>query len=135
MAIDHCEPQVKTALEKEGWIIPPYQVRLIHGERTIYIDLEANRQLNGSKRQILLLEVKCFPEAGTNSELFLAFGQYIFYRSMLRAAGISTALYLSVPLDVYSSAFDAATMRVVSDNQVKIVVVDLVLEEIAEWIE
>jgi hypothetical protein len=53
-ALDYCHPHIVRALEKDGWVVDDREVRVRTGERTVYIDLFASRQANGSHQQILL---------------------------------------------------------------------------------
>ena len=76
--LDDCHEQVVHALEKDGWNVDDKPRRLIHQERLVFIDIQAARGTNGSRQQILLAEVKCFPDRErTTQELYIAFGQYI----------------------------------------------------------
>jgi XisH protein len=134
-AIDNCQPQVIQALEKEGWSISPRQFRVQTDDRSIFIDLKASRQMNGRQANILLAEVKCFPEGGTNPEIFLAFGQYIVYRSILNQENVSFPLYLTIPKIIFDVVFDSTIMRAVSDNRIKLVIINLDIKEVVQWIE
>jgi hypothetical protein len=81
-------------------------------------------QLNSSLMQV---EVKCFSdEDAETTDLYAGLGQYLVYRSLLNEAD----LYLNVPVTAYESVFRPA----VSENRIKMIVVDLDKEVFAEWL-
>lgn len=134
--LDQCHPQIVLALEKEGWRVDEKPRRLVHEERLVFIDIRATRRVNGSRQQILLAEIKCFPDRdGTTLELYIAFGQYIIYRALLAQEEIRSPLYLAIPDEVYEDVFDSTVRRAMSDNQVKLVIVNLETETITQWRE
>jgi hypothetical protein len=81
--LDQCHEQVVRALQKDGWVVnTPYSL-FVH-KRRAYVDLSAMRQVNGTRQQILLVEVKCFADRKSSAdELYGAIGQYIIYRMMM----------------------------------------------------
>jgi hypothetical protein len=135
-AIDSCEPQVLSALQKAGWSIvhKPFVIRT--NEHTVYADCMVERKENGQREQAIILEVKCFSNPQTDlSEFYTAVGQYQFYRAAVAANESNTPVYLAVP--------DIAYFRLVKDNAVKIaieqvsmkmVVIDIVKEEVVRWV-
>ncbi len=134
MAIDSCEPQVIEALQKAGWTSLGQERLLLNG-RTAIVDIKARRTANGSHQEILLIEVKCFTDAKKiTSEIYCAFGQYIVYRGLQSALGIGTPLFLAIPERVHRTAFDTGIQRTVSDNHIKLLIVDIEKEEIVQWI-
>jgi hypothetical protein len=69
--LDQCHQQVVNALEKEGWVVAQKQTKLYSESRQIFIDIRAERAVNGNRRQIILSEVKCFPDrSDTTRELY-----------------------------------------------------------------
>lgn len=132
---DECHHQVVHALQKEDWRILKSR-RLSSPERDIFIDIRAEKQINGSSRQILLAEVKCFPETVIfSSEFYAALGQYLFYRVVLERVGDETPLYLIIPDHIYKTEFDATIQAAITKYAVRIIVVNLEKEEITQWIE
>lgn len=78
MAIDSCEPQVLNALRKDGWTILGNE-RLYFDGRTAIIDVKVVRNFNGSQQEMLLVEIKCFPDSkNTTSDLYCAFVSILF---------------------------------------------------------
>ncbi len=134
--LDYCHPQIVHALEKEGWTVAPVPLEIDLPGREVHIDIEAWRISNGSRQQIMLAEVKCFPNRkSTTTELYISVGQYIIYRAVLASIEMNIPLYLAIPSDVYDSVFDSTARRAVSDNKIKLLIVNLETEAIIQWIE
>lgn len=134
-SFDQCHDQVTRALQKDGWQIESEQVKLSFGNRRVFVDLRASRSSNGSRRQIMLVEVKCFPESSAlTEELYTAIGQYIVYRAMLMELEYELPLYLCIP-EVISSTLDTIGRRAIRDSRIKLVVVNLEDERIVQWNE
>lgn len=127
-AEDICHPQVLTALKKDGWSITGQQVYILKGDHAIYIDTEAAKE-----PQQVFIEVKCFPENNTSTEFYIAIGQYLVYRQILSTQKPHHLLYLAIPEDIYDSLTDIHrdTLR---DNHVKLMVVNMDMEIVAQWI-
>ncbi len=133
---DDCHPQVVRALEKAGWTVndAPFKVKRL--KRQIYIGLEATRHTNGSQQQILLAEVKCFPDTSSvTTELYTAIGQYLIYQAMLAELRIEMPLYLAIPEETYNNEFDMVVHRAITDSKIKLLIVNLESERVTQWIE
>lgn len=133
-AIDECEPQVVNALRKAGWVVAdkPYLLRVAE-ERNIYVDLRF-RQLIDSQ-QMMIVEVKCFPAIRSLlDEFYRAFGQYLFYRTVIKLKQQDTRIYLSVPLSVYENLFGRLSVcTVIEDFDIKLIVIDMQKQEVVQW--
>jgi len=135
-ALDYCHPQIVRALEKDGWRVSDLPLRIKTSERIIYIDIEASQQVNGRQQQIMLAEIKCFPDReSTTRDLYIGIGQYVIYRAVLKTADINIPLYLTLPESVFTGIFDSTVQRAIDDNKIKVVVVNLETETITRWIE
>ena len=136
-AIDHCEPQVIRAFEKEGWrlIEKPFFMRT--GHRIVLADFSAAKGVNGDKRQIVVTEVKCFADRQQDMpNLYTAAGQYMFYRHVLDTNNILVPLYLAMPMIVYQRLVqDPVVLRVFRKIRIRFVLVDLEKAEIEQWID
>ena len=133
---DQCHEQVMRALQKDGWLVDKQQVRVTVGRRNVFVDLRATRSSNGSRQQVLLIEIKCFSDPQTIlHELYTAIGQYILYRAMLAERGSDIPLYLSVPESIFQTSFDAPVRRAIQDSRIKLVIINLIAEEVVRWIE
>ena len=134
-ALDQCHEHVVHALTKAGWKVEPKPYQLLIERRGVFIDLEISGNFAGEREQILLVEVKCFPDrTSTTRDLYTAIGQYLVYRAMLELTGNSIPLYLSVPEDIFATLFDASITKAFEDNQIKLIVIDLASEVITQWI-
>jgi hypothetical protein len=135
MAVDNCHEQVVQALLKDGWHVEDSPVKLSLEARLAYVDVELSRGTNGSRQQIILVEVKCFPDQdSTTRDLYVSIGQYLVYRAMIVELGLPHTLYLSVPDNIFANVFDLSVMRVINESQIKIVVVNLDKERVTRWI-
>ncbi len=135
-ALDQCHDQVVRALQKDGWQLEASPSRLYLPYRYVYVDLRMSRRVNGKWEQLMLVEVKCFPdENNTTPDLYLALGQYLIYRTIVLELNLSVPLYLSVPEHIFAEIFDPAVMRTIRDNQINIVVINLEQEKVIKWIE
>src|SRR5688572_7976880 len=134
--LDVCHDQVLRAFQKDGWQVVQSPSRVYVEPRYVYIDARLSRGTNGRREQVMLLEIKCFPdEDSTTRDFYTAIGQYLLYRAMIRELGWEYPLYLSVPASIFELVFDTSAMRVVRESQIKIVVVDIETETITQWIE
>jgi hypothetical protein len=135
-ALDTCHPHIVRALNKAGWNVAPkpFVLKLSRGH-TLFIDLEAAREEEVGKRTILLVEVKCFPEgSAATSELYAAIGQYLVYRDLLKQSQIDVDLYLAVPVEAYQDVFTRMALGTISENHIKMMIVDTEREVIIQWL-
>ncbi|MDZ8035660.1 MULTISPECIES: XisH family protein [unclassified Nostoc] len=135
-ARDRFHELVRTALEKEEWIIThdPYHIDL--GFVDFYIDLGAELLLAATKdEEKIAVEIKTFLAPSTISEFHTAIGQFINYRIALEDNDPERRLYLAVPLDVYKRFFRYPFIQtVIVRNKIPLLVYDTEKQEIAEWI-
>lgn len=100
------------------------------------MDVQASQCTNGNHERILLAEIKCFPDRNnTTREIYIAIGQYIFYRAVLAEVRDTTPLYLAIPEAVYLTIFDVYVHRAIIDNKIRLLVVNIDQEQIVQWIE
>jgi len=125
--LDSCHNQVSHALQKEGWTIQPRQARF-DADILAVIDIEANKA-----DEHAYIEVKCFPGANTTQEYYIAFGQYVIYRTLLSKIKPEAVLYLAVPEHVYYGEFTETIYNAIQDNRVKLIIVNLTTEVIVQW--
>ncbi len=133
---DTCHEQVMRALQKDGWRIVAEQSVIMAHKRKGIVDIRAAREINGSRQQILLVEVKCFPDReDTTQELYTAIGQYIVYRAIMVQLTMNIPPYLAVPDEVFANTFDLSVRWAINDSRVKLIIVDVEMEIIKQWIE
>ncbi|HEY9747073.1 MAG TPA: XisH family protein [Allocoleopsis sp.] len=126
---------VKTALQKDSWVITHDPLQIRWGKIEMYIDLGAERVLGAERDgQKIAIEVKSFLGQSTISEFHLALGQYINYRTVLSEQEPERILYLAVPFDAYDEFFLLPFPQAVTQqNQVNLLVYDIDREAIVKW--
>ena len=134
--IDACEPQVLRALQKDNWAIvnKPFAIRT--NTHTVFADCLLERKNNGSIERAIILEVKCFsnPQADL-IEFYTAVGQYQFYRAAVTSSNSTTPVYLAIPYLAYIRLTKDNAIRIaISQNGIKLVAVDIVKEEVVQWL-
>jgi hypothetical protein len=133
---DECHEHLVHALDKAGWKVESAPFKLYHYSRIIYTDLRVSQVTNGVQEELLLIELKCVPERTSSAvELYTAIGQYLVYRAMLVEFALPFSLYLVVPEVLFRTLFDNIVRRVVKDNSIKLIVVNLEKERITTWVE
>jgi hypothetical protein len=135
-ALDACEPQVIRALEKDGWQIVKKPYRIISPAHTVLADVMFQGIIDNEVRQVVILEVKCFTDPQNDlNEIYTAVGQYLYYRSALTLQPPTFPLYLALPLIAYERLLlDPVVQLTFQAIQMKLVVVDVEIEEIVQWI-
>ena len=137
MARDRFHGVVKKALIKDGWYVTldPFQIKV--GGVDMEIDLGAERLLAAERGgEKIAVEVKSFlASALAISEFHMALGQFINYRAALRREEPDRVLYLAVPDLTYNSFFQLDfPVSMVKENAVKLIIYDIELEKILQWI-
>ncbi|MDY7015261.1 MAG: XisH family protein [Cyanobacteriota bacterium] len=127
---------VKTALDRDGWVIThdPYHIDL--GFVDFYIDLGAERLIAANKNgEKIAVEIKTFLAPSTISEFHTAIGQFINYRIALEEEDADRRLYLAIPLDIYKRFFKYPFIQtVIQRNQIPLLVYDTEKKEVAQWV-
>jgi XisH protein len=136
VARDRFHQVVKAALIKDGWNVTHDPLQIKVGGVDMEIDLGAERLLAAERGgEKIAVEVKSFlASASAISEFHTALGQFINYRAALRREEPDRVLYLAVPDLTYNSFlqldFPASMLK---ENQVKLIVYDIELEQIVQW--
>ncbi|MDX2216526.1 MAG: XisH family protein [Oculatellaceae cyanobacterium bins.114] len=135
VAKDRFHDAVRTALEKEGWIITDDPLSFRFGGVDVHIDLAAERLIAAERDgQKIAVEIKSFLGASVISEFHTALGQFMNYRTVLRRKEPERALYLAVPQATYDDFFQRQfTQAVIEDYQLSFVVYDVENEVITQW--
>lgn len=126
---------VKTALQKEGWLIThdPMLIRL--GSIEMQIDLGAEKIIAADKDgQKIAVEVKSFLGTSAISEFHTALGQFLNYRLALEEQDPERILYLAVPEDTYDTFFTLQFIQgVIKRYQLKLIIYAPEREVIIRW--
>jgi XisH protein len=134
MAKDRFHNAVRTALEKEGWIITadPYQVSV--GDVDFEIDLAAQMLAAERADKKIAVEIKSFIGGSNVSEFHTALGQFLNYQFALEEFDPQRKLYLAIPESVYKSFFQRRFIRsVIARNQINLLVYEPKQEIIVQW--
>ncbi|WP_219884613.1 XisH family protein [Merismopedia glauca] len=137
MARDFLHQTVRIALERDAWIVTHDPLYLRVSDVDLMVDLAAERIVGAEKMgQKIAVEVKSFLGASAITELHNALGQTMVYRSALRRLHPERMLYLAISEDIYQEFFlNAFIQEVISDYQVKLLIVSHSRQEIALWKE
>ena len=134
--LDLIHNAVRNALIKDGWLITddPYVIQ--YRRTVLYADLGAERPIaverNGQK---LVVEVKSFIGASKIQDLKEALGQYDIYRYLLEEIAPDRKLYMAISKVAYNTFFTQdVTQLILNKHQLPIIVADIEIEEIVQWI-
>ncbi len=135
-ALDHCEPQVIRAFEKQGWQIFKKPHLIPFDTTNLWADASFQRIRENIVENIIVVEVKCFSDPNEDLPAFYtAQGQYNLYRSALKMNNMKFPLYLAVPDQAYQRLIQhLAVVDAIQTLALKLVIVNLMAEEIVEWI-
>ncbi len=127
---------VKTALQKDGWLITddPLTIR-VDAFTDLFIDLGAQKLLAAEKQgQKIAVEIKTFLGQSAVTDFHMAMGQFTNYRYALADSEPERVLYLAIPLNAYNEFFTRPFIQsVIQRGQVSLIVYDVENEEIVRW--
>jgi hypothetical protein len=127
---------VRSALEKEGWIITDDPLYLKVDDDKLYVDLGAENTLLGAERygEKIAVEIKCFLGLSLINQFHEAMGQAWNYKVVLEEQQPTRVLYLAVPEDIYEEFFTRRLAQMsVTQMQLKLLVFNPLTEEIVSW--
>ncbi|AFY59917.1 XisH family protein [Synechococcus sp. PCC 6312] len=134
--LDIIHNAVKNALIKDDWVITddPYVIQ--YRRTVLYADLGAERPIGVERDgQKLVVEVKSFIGASKIQDLKEALGQYDIYRYLLEETAPDRKLYIAISNVAYNTFFTQdVTQLILNKHQLPIIVVDIEIEEIMQWI-
>jgi XisH protein len=136
MARDLFHDAVRSALEKEAWIITDDPLKIEAGGAKFEIDLGAERLLAAERgEEKIAVEIKTFLGDSPITDYHAALGQFLNYRLALEINNIDRVIYLAIPILVYESLFqrDFLQMSVVR-YQIPLIIYDPMSEVISQWI-
>jgi len=121
---------------KNGWVITddPYVIQ--YRKTTLYADLGTEQSMAVERYgQKLVVEVKSFIGASKIQDLKEALGQYDIYRYLLEEIAPDRKLYVTVSTVAYKSFFKQDVIQLIlNKHQLPLIVVDIEMEEIRQWI-
>ena len=127
---------VKTAIEKDGWIITHDLLTLEFGLGLLYVDLGAERIIAAErKNERIAIEIKSFLGGSAVSEFHTALGQYLNYRLLMQEQYPEYKLYLAIPLSSYDSFFQLPFVQTtIQQYQLRLAIYVPEEESIAKWL-
>jgi hypothetical protein len=129
MARDLLHEAVKHALIKDGWTITHDPLLLSFGTTNVYVDLAAEEH-----DKIIAVESKSFSGASTVTDLERALVKHALYRSLMREQDPSRTLHVAVSERAFNSFVGLpATMSVLRDEGVRLIVFDPDKEVVVSW--
>ena len=128
---------VRTALEKDGWTITNDPLTLEIGDRSLFVDLGAEKILAAEKQgRKIAVEVKSFLSVSPVHDLEEALGQYIVYEDILELSEPERNIYLAVREEVYLDIFsEPIGQLLLRKKRLKLIVFDSSKEIIIRWID
>jgi hypothetical protein len=127
---------VKTALQKEQWVITDDPLKFKFGNVKFKIDLGAERLIAAERKgEKIAVEIKSFIQPSAITDFYAALGQFLSYRLALESIDPDRILYMAVPFEVYRTFFQLEFTQVALKRyQVLLVVYEPENEVILEWI-
>lgn len=135
-AKDIYHPHVRTALEKDQWIITDDPFSLKWMGTTLQIDLGAKRLLAAEKGTTkIAVEVKSFVSRSRIDDLENALGQLVLYRHLLRKSEPDRTLFLAVSNDIYQSFLSQPQVELLlREENICLLIFDPQAKEVCQWI-
>ncbi|ACK66662.1 XisH protein [Rippkaea orientalis PCC 8801] len=126
---------VKTALQKDGWLITHDPYPLQAGSFDLAIDLGVEKIIAAQRKERkIAVEIKSFLGSSRISQFYGALGQFITYRTALEIQEKERTLYLAVSNDVYEKFFITPFIQsLVKKNQLYLMIYDIEQEVIEQW--
>lgn len=137
MAKDIYHQAVRSALEKEGWIVThdPFRIpKKIIGAK-LEIDLGLERVIVAEKdTEKIVVEVKSFLKTSLVHEFHSVLGQYLNYEIGLDKINSERALYLAIPKNTFEDLSEMPLFHAsIEKFGVKIIVFEPEAEIILKW--
>ena len=126
---------VKTALQKDGWLITHDPYPLQAGSFNLAIDLGAEKVIAAQRgERKIAVEIKSFLGPSKISEFYEALGQFIAYRAALQVQEKERTLYLAVSSNIYEQFFTTPFIQeLVQQNQLYLLSYDIEQQVIERW--
>lgn len=135
-AKDTYHDTVRSALEKDSWIITDDPLTLKWGTKDLFVDFGAQKLLAAQKNDIkIAVEVKSFIGASPMTDLQKGLGQYILYLDILARLQPDRDLYLAIREETFSEIFEEPIGQILLENKrLRLLIVNPEEEVIVQWI-
>jgi len=136
-AKDRFHEAVKTALQKEQWIVTDDPLRLDTGGTKFEIDLGAERLLAAERgEEKIAVEIKSFISDSPLTDYHAALGQFLNYRLALEIIDPERTLYLAIPFVIQNAFFEREFAQLSLERyQVSRIIYNPIDEVIVQWIK
>ncbi len=137
MAKDKIHDAVRRALEKDGWTITDDPLFLLPKEDKLAVDLGAEKLIIAERGvEKIAVEIKSFEHPSLMYEFHRAIGQYFNYETALLETKEDRELFVAIPDAVYDQLIGKLTIRKsIERMNMKLLIIDIDLEEIVKWIK
>jgi hypothetical protein len=127
---------VRSALVKEGWIITADPFKIMYQEIDLYADLAAELPISAELQgRRIVVEIKSFVGRSLMTDFHNAVGQYTVYHTLMQKTVPEYELYLAIDDITHISFFQRSGIEfLVSASKINLLVVDVVQQEIVQWI-
>ena len=128
---------IRTALEKDGWLITDDPLDLTIGEVELLADLGAERVIAAERdNQKIAVEIKSFVGQSPVSEFHKALGQYENYRLSLEELEPDRILWLAIPSLAWNDFFQRPFIqKAIQRHHIELIIFDPETETILQWIK
>jgi hypothetical protein len=127
---------VKSALLKDGWAIIADPYRIQYKDIDLYADLAAERPIAAEREGLkIVVEIKSFVGRSLMTDFHSAAGQYMVYQTLIQETAPDYKLYLAIDDITHVSFFRRAGIEfLIRANPINLLVVNIDLQEIVQWI-
>ncbi len=126
---------VRAALIADGWIITHDPFTIDFEDELVYVDLDAERLIAAEQAdRKIAVEIKTFTGPSVIADMQQALGQYMLYQGWLEQTEPERLLYLAVTADTADSVFARKGISMLIERyNIRVIVVDVIAEEIVRW--
>ena len=135
-AKDVIHDAVRKSLENDGWTVTDDPLSFEYKDVQVFIDLGAERVLGAERNgEKIAVEIKSFVGRSVIHDFEGALGQFNLYQSVLRRMEPERRLFVAVSQVAFDNVFQREGIQaIVDDYKMSLLVVDIVSEEVIEWI-
>jgi hypothetical protein len=134
---DRFHQAVRSALEKDGWIITHDPLLLKVGTLRLQVDLGAEKLIAAQKDNLkIAVEIKSFLRTSKITDFYQSFGQFLPYKIALKRLEPERIIYLAIPNSIYEELFGEILIQdLLEEYPLKLIIYSPDKEKIQSWIE